>query len=115
MLSGESRFGELEVPFNEQLILEGTEVRLSKAYASPSVQYNEMAAGAEFTWHPALARQIVTILSGVLEVETSDNQTRRWSAGEQFFPDDLTGKGHVARAIGGPVQVFVVKVPEGLD
>ena len=59
-------------------------------------------------WHNAPARQIVIVLSGVLEVGTSDKQTRQWRAGEAFLDafiafatnaDYVAGLGHRIAAL----------------
>jgi hypothetical protein len=60
-------------------------------------------------------RQIVVVLSGVLEVGTSDGHTQQWGAGEAFMPDDLRGKGHTTRTIGGPVRALYIPLPQDFD
>jgi hypothetical protein len=53
---------------------------------------------------PALRR---IILSGEGEVVTSDGEARRFHPGEVLFCNDLTGKGHVTRAITDLIVAFV--------
>jgi hypothetical protein len=112
--AGESRFTEIDVPIEHaQKDADGNTLRFSTAYASPNVRFAELPEGMVQSWHNAPARQIVVVLSGVLEVGTSDNQTRQWRAGEAFLADDVTGKGHTTRTVGGPVRVLFAPLPSG--
>jgi quercetin dioxygenase-like cupin family protein len=111
---GGSRFVSLEVPFNQQRHdAEGHRIALSTAYASPAVQLVELPAGMAQDWHNAPARQIVVVLDGVIEVETTDGATLQWRTGEVFLPADVTGKGHRTRCIGGAVRLLFAPLPEG--
>lgn len=114
--SGESRFMDIEVPIEQaQRDADGNILRLSLSYPSPGVRFAELPAGMVQSWHHAPARQIVVVLSGEIEVGTSDGQTRRWGAGEVFLADDVTGKGHTTRTIGGPARVLFAPLPDGFD
>ena len=64
-------------------------------------------AGTEAPAHNAPQPYIAIILSGEGEVVTSDGEARRFHPGEVLFCNDLTGKGHVTRAITDLVLVFV--------
>jgi hypothetical protein len=113
---GGSRFQEIELPVSQSRpSAAGGILKQSTAYPSPGVRFVELPAGLEQSWHHAPARQIVLVISGCVEVETSDNQKRRCTAGQAFIADDLTGKGHSTRVIGGPATVMFVELPEGFD
>jgi quercetin dioxygenase-like cupin family protein len=60
-------------------------------------------------WHPSPHRQFFIQLSGELEVEVSDGEKRRFSAGSLVLLEDTTGKGHLTREISstGVDAVFV--------
>ncbi|MGD9601259.1 MAG: hypothetical protein AB7O21_21185 [Gammaproteobacteria bacterium] len=113
---GGSRFGEVEIPFalqrDDGL---GHVLHLSTAYGSPAVQFVDLPAGMNQDWHTAPARQIVVVLAGTLEVETTDGETRRWRTGDVFLPADVTGKGHRTRCIDGAVRVMFAPLPDGFD
>jgi len=64
-------------------------------------------AGTEAPAHNAPQPYIVIVLSGDGEVATSDGNARRFHAGDVLFCDDLTGKGHVTRAITDMTLAFV--------
>ena len=113
---GGSRFTEIDIPVAQPMKdADGHTLLLSNAYTSPNVRFAELPAGMSQTWHNAPARQIVVVLSGVLEVSTTDGQTRQWRAGEAFLADDVTGKGHLTRTIGGATQVMFAPLPSGFS
>lgn len=113
---GGSRFMALNIPIDSpQEDADGHTLMLSRAYASPAVRFVELPAGMSQTWHNAPQRQIVIVLSGTIEVGTTDGQTRQWQAGQAFLADDLTGKGHTTRTLGGPASVFFAPLPDGFD
>lgn len=113
---GASRFQEVEVPINQsQPSSAGGILKQSNPWPSPAVRFVELPAGLDQSWHHAPARQIVLVLSGSVEVETSDNQKRRCTAGQAFIADDLTGIGHSTRVIEGPATVMFVELPQGFD
>jgi quercetin dioxygenase-like cupin family protein len=85
---------------------EGQTVLYSNGVLSPAVRFVELPQGFRTGWHHAPTRQIVVVLSGVIEVGTSDGQTQHWGVGEAFMPDDLQGKGYTTRTIGGPVRLL---------
>jgi quercetin dioxygenase-like cupin family protein len=62
--------------------------------------------------HPAPARQFLVLLSGMVEVETSDGDVRRFGPGDLGLLEDTSGKGHRTRNIGNGYAMFlVVPVP----
>ncbi len=62
-------------------------------------------------WHPASRRQLLVVLSGTLEVETSDGRQHRCGSGEVFLADDVGSRGHRTHTIGGPARVLFVHLP----
>jgi hypothetical protein len=60
-------------------------------------------------WPPR--RQLHFVLSGTLEVETSDGKKRQCSGGSVFLADDVGTGGHRTRTIGGPARVLFVHLP----
>jgi hypothetical protein len=113
---GGSQFQEVEVAVDESRPSSaGGILRQSKPWPSPAVRFVELPAGLEQSWHHAPARQIVLVLAGCVEVETSDRQKRRCVAGQAFIADDLTGTGHATRVIEGPATVMFVELPQEFD
>lgn len=64
-------------------------------------------------WHTAPRKQFAINMTGELEVETTDGSRRRISS-DLVYLEDLTGKGHVTRALGPITNVFL-HVPEDFD
>ena len=114
--TGESQFAEVEIPFGlERHDAFGHTLRQSQPYVSPAAQFVELPAGMDQDWHNAPTRQVVVVLTGVLEVETTDGACRRWAAGEVFLPADTSGRGHRTRCIGGAVRLLFVPLPKGFS
>ncbi len=58
--------------------------------------------------HPAPTRQFLALMSGAVEVETTDGTIRRFRSGDLVLLEDTTGKGHVTRNIGDGYATFLV-------
>ncbi|HEX5140579.1 MAG TPA: cupin domain-containing protein [Dehalococcoidia bacterium] len=111
---GLSHFGDAEVPLSEA------------AYAPPAPPYfvssQEPASAVVMTalppgwfgdWHPSPVLQWWFQLSGELEVQTGDGETRRFVAGSIVRVEDTTGRGHTTRVIGAEtVRAVYVHLPE---
>lgn len=50
--------------------------------------------------HVAPRRQFMINLSGIVEVETSDGEIRRFGPGDLVLVEDTTGIGHISREVG---------------
>jgi hypothetical protein len=64
-------------------------------------------------WHTAPRKQFAINMTGSLEVELTDGSRRKISS-DLVFLEDLTGKGHVTRALGPITNVFL-HVPDDFD
>jgi hypothetical protein len=53
----------------------------------------------ESGFHCIPHKQLVILLAGELEIETSDGARRRFNPGEMFLCEDATGKGHKVRGM----------------
>jgi len=110
---GGSRFRDVEIALSmTRDDGQGHTLLLSPPCLSPAVQFVELPAGLQQDWHTAPARQWVVVLSGVIEVETTDGRCRRWHTGDVFLPADTTGRGHRTRCIDGAVRLLFVPLPE---
>jgi len=62
--------------------------------------------------HPAPARQFLALMSGAVEMETTDGTVRRFAPGGLVLLEDTSGRGHVTRNIGeGYATYLVVPAP----
>lgn len=63
-------------------------------------------------WHPVPARQFMALLSGKVEVETSDGDIRQFGPGNIILLEDMGGKGHRSKNTGDEyLSFFVVQIP----
>jgi hypothetical protein len=64
-------------------------------------------------WHPAPRRQLCCVLTGAVEVQTSDGGVRAFRPGDAFLTEDATGRGHVLRTAGsGGVLAAIVRLAD---
>ena len=109
---GGSQFVEIDIPIdNASADAFGNTVRRSAVLPGQSTMVTEMPEGFYQDWHPASRRQLLVVLSGTLEVETSDGKKRRCGSGEGFLADDVSSRGHRTRTIDGPARVLFVHLP----
>jgi quercetin dioxygenase-like cupin family protein len=64
-------------------------------------------AGTEAPAHNAPQPYVVIVLSGEGEVVVSDGESRQFRPGDLLLCNDLTGKGHITRAITNLTLAFV--------
>ena len=56
-------------------------------------------------WHNAPRRQFVVNLTGTVEIVASDGEKRLLGPGSILLAEDLTGKGHTSRGLGGEERI----------
>jgi hypothetical protein len=61
-------------------------------------------------WHRAPRRMYLIAVQGMSEVTVSDGEVRRFGLGSIVLMDDLTGKGHITRAVGN-VDHIALTIP----
>jgi hypothetical protein len=66
--------------------------------------------GAEEDWHRAPRRMYLIVVQGMSEVTAGDGEIRRFGLGSVLLMDDLTGKGHITRAVGN-VDHIALTIP----
>jgi quercetin dioxygenase-like cupin family protein len=59
-------------------------------------------------WHPCPARQFLSLMSGAVEMETTDGIVRRLGPGDLILLEDTSGKGHLTRNISEGYSTFPV-------
>lgn len=110
--AGGSQFETLEVPFPGTRDDDfGHTFRLSREFDANGIVV-EIPAGTVQDWHPAPTRQLVVVLKGDLEVETTEGEVRRWGPGEIALADDVASKGHRTRVLGGAATLLFLRLPE---
>lgn len=73
---------------------------LSAPFPAERAVLFEFPSGWYGDWHPSPHRQLYINLGGQLEVEVADGEVRQLGPGDIVLVEDLTGSGHVTRAIG---------------
>jgi quercetin dioxygenase-like cupin family protein len=98
---GETHFGVQEIQERELAVgpPPNPTGQMSDLGAVTTMSVISFRAGTEAPAHNAPQPYVVIVLSGEGEVMTSDGEARRFRAGELLMCNDLTGKGHVTRAI----------------
>ena len=105
----QSHFEELDLPMTPD------RRETSEWLAGAKVAFGQSPALPQQDWHDAPRRQLVAVLSGVLEVEVGDGSKRRFDTGDYFLADDLTGQGHRTTDAEGPVLLLYAELPQDLD
>jgi hypothetical protein len=111
---GYSEFVRARIPWAQLVPLAGDGnpfARLSPTWPSPNVKFIELPAHLSQAPHPAPEPQIVLVLSGRIEVETSDGTVKNWGKGDYFIAADHDGIGHATRTLEGPVLLLFVPLP----
>ena len=106
---GESHFEQIEVSLRES----GTSA-LSRQLDAESLLFRTTPSDHEPPRHLAPRRQFIINLDGVVEIEAGA-ETQRFGPGSIIFAEDLTGRGHVTRDVGGPRRSVVIPVPDDFD
>ena len=71
----------------------------SASVKATSANFARFAPGFVEDWHPAHARRYVITLTGRGEIELAGGQKVILEPGHVLLTEDLTGKGHIARAL----------------
>ena len=103
--SGNSCFEDLEIELRDF----GDIGRLSEKYPVEDIIFRETGGDYDYDFHNAPQRQFIILLDGVIEIETSLGEKRRFHSGEILLAEDISGKGHKTRSIDGKLRrsIFV--------
>jgi hypothetical protein len=102
---GQSHFRDIEVEWSE----EGRGGKMSKRLPATGIIFRETAGEYDLDWHPAPRRQYIINLDAGVQITASDGESRVIGAGEVILVEDVTGKGHLSKAVGGKLRhsIFV--------
>ena len=93
----QSHFEDLEIEMDDL----GLIGHLSARHPVTSLIFRHTDADYDYSWHNAPQRQYIVILEGSLDVEIGDGTHRVFGAGDIMLAEDLTGQGHISRAVNG--------------
>ena len=108
--AGESRVEEASVDLERTPYAPpAPDLLLSKPFPAAAAAFLTFPRGWSGTWHVTPRRQLMVVLSGLIEVEMSDGSVRRVGPGTVGLLEDTSGQGHVTRVVGDePVEALVV-------
>ncbi len=98
---GESHFEDVEIEMKDAPYNTGA---ISEMFAARGVMFR-VSPDYFVDWHHAPRRQFVVNVTGTLEVTVSDGTTRSFGPGTVLLAEDLSGKGHRSRGIGGGERI----------
>jgi quercetin dioxygenase-like cupin family protein len=101
--NGESHFEDLEIEWVEQ----SKASKLSKRFPANGIIFREVEPSYDLDWHPAPRRQYIINLTGAVQLTASDGESRVIRAGEVVLVEDVTGKGHLSKAIGNELRLCI--------
>ncbi len=101
---GNSHFEDIDVPLKDTP--RGNQGPTMKA---TGVFFRITGTDYDLDFHNPNNRQFVITLEGQVDVTASDGTTRRFGPGDIMLADDITGKGHLSKAVGNKPRraVFV--------
>jgi hypothetical protein len=102
---GETHFRDIEVEWVE----ERPGGKLSRRLPATGIIFRQTGGDYDLDWHPAPRRQYIINLDGGVQITASDGETRTIGAGEVLLVEDVTGKGHLSKAVNGQMRhsIFV--------
>jgi uncharacterized cupin superfamily protein len=92
---GESHFRDVEVEMKGA----GNRGQRSELMKATGIFFSVTGADYDLDWHNAPRRQFVITLEGEVEITASDGMKRRFGPGDIMLADDMTGRGHISRAV----------------
>ena len=102
---GETHFRDIEVEWKN----EGPGGKTSATHKATGIIFRQTPGSYDYSWHPAPRRQYIINLDGAVEITASDCEKRVIGPGEVFLVEDVHGKGHFSKAVGGKMRhsIFV--------
>ncbi|MBT3370874.1 MAG: hypothetical protein HOA08_11315 [Rhodospirillaceae bacterium] len=102
---GQSHFRDIEVEWVE----EGRGGKLSERLPATGIIFRQVPPTYELDWHSAPRRQYIINLDAGVQITASDGEARIIGAGEVVLVEDISGKGHLSKAIDGQLRhcIFV--------
>jgi hypothetical protein len=103
--AGQSHWRDIEIDW----VTETRYGRLSRRFPATGIIFREVPAEYDADWHPAPRRQYIINLDAGVELTASDGEARIIGAGEVVLVEDVSGKGHLSKAVQNKVRhcIFV--------
>ncbi len=103
--AGESHWRDIDVEWTESRNFS----KLSARLPATGIIFRQTSGDYDLDWHPAPRRQYIINLDGGVKITASDGEAREIGPGEVVFVEDVHGKGHLSKSIGGKLRhsIFV--------
>ncbi len=98
--AGESHFRDIEVEW----VHDNPGGKMSARQPANGIIFRETAGSYDLDWHRAPRRQYIVNLDAGVELTASDGETRIIGAGEVILVEDVSGKGHLSKAVSGQIR-----------
>ncbi|MFP6698724.1 MAG: hypothetical protein VCF08_17800 [Alphaproteobacteria bacterium] len=102
---GQSHFRDIEVEWTS----EGRGGKLSDRLPATGIIFRQVQPDYELDWHSAPRRQYIINLDAGVQITASDGEARIIGAGEVILVEDISGKGHLSKAVDEKIRhcIFV--------
>ena len=101
---GQSRFEDLDLPAET--------VHRIATKSGEDLVFRKSPENSFSDWHNPSRRQYLFIIEGGMEVTTGDGATRQFQPGDVLLAEDMTGKGHITKSLGGFYRSVSMGVPD---
>jgi uncharacterized cupin superfamily protein len=103
--NGISHFRDIQVDWVEERHFS----QLSARLPATGIIFRKTSGDYDLDWHKAPRRQYIINLDGGVQITASDGESRIIGAGEVLLVEDVSGKGHLSKAVGGKLRhsIFV--------
>lgn len=106
---GLSHFEDVEVELSQA----GEASLLSETLKVSGLNFRRNLMSYNLDYHPAPRRQFIVNLTGGVEITASDGEVRVFGPGSIMLAEDITGKGHISKAVGTEERLSLfVHLPE---
>ena len=102
---GQSHFRDIEVEWTS----EGRGGKLSDRLPATGIIFRQVQPDYELDWHSAPRRQYIINLDAGVQITASDGEARIIGASEVILVEDISGKGHLSKAVDEKIRhcIFV--------
>ncbi len=101
---GESHFEDIDLPM--QAGVDPGEIR-TETFPAKGILFRETSSQFDVNWHNAPPRQYVITISGQGEITVGDGTKRVFGPGDIMLAEDLTGRGHITRALNNKPRISI--------
>ncbi len=98
--NGDSKFRDIEIDW----VQDTPSGKLSERLPATGIIFRQVQPDYELDWHPAPRRQYIVNLDAGVEITACDGESRIIGAGEVILVEDITGKGHLSKAVEGKLR-----------